>query len=218
MIRLTLVLIALLFFNACSLKTPKNDWQRKSTNAFSSYTKNFLNGDDALAYNDLSRAIKHAKQSANLTQLAKIYLGECALNISVGIEDACSEYKNISDLVLDKELDAYYSFLTDTLKKDQIQFLPKHYQKFASAFIAQDKKLLNKEIVQIPKETSSYISAALTRKDLSHATKMYLIESASSNGYKKLVLFWLQEAKRASRNPAEIQLLNKKISILNSDK
>jgi hypothetical protein len=89
MIYKILLFIFLLQFNGCSFKTPQNKWQFKSVNAFSAYTKNFLSAKDTLAKDDLKRAVNHAKQSANLSQLARIYLGECALNISVGLKDNC---------------------------------------------------------------------------------------------------------------------------------
>ena len=96
MIKIEILSHSLLLFSACSFKSPPNQWQFKSTAAFDSYTKNFLSSNDALAKNDLSRAIKHAKQSADLKMLARVYLGECALNISVGIDDNCKDYLNIS--------------------------------------------------------------------------------------------------------------------------
>ncbi|MFT7005397.1 MAG: hypothetical protein ACJAWW_002772, partial [Sulfurimonas sp.] len=116
MIKIIILSCSLVFFSACSFKSPANQWQYQSSSAFDSYTKNFLSCNNSLAKNDLSRAIKHSKQSADLTMLCKIYLGKCALNISVGLNDSCKEYKNISELVNNKSLDAYYDFIT--LKED----------------------------------------------------------------------------------------------------
>ena len=114
----SLILFIAVFFGACSFKTPPNQWQHKSANAFNTYVKDFMHGEDSLAKSDLKRAIKHAKKSSDLTTLARVYLGKCALNISVGIDDKCEEYKNISHLVEDEELLNYYSVITkiSTLK------------------------------------------------------------------------------------------------------
>ena len=217
MIRLTLVLIALLVFNACSLKTPENDWQRKSTSAFSSYTKNFLSGNDALAQNDLSRAIQHAKQSADLTQLAKIYLGECALNISSGTNDTCKKYIHISNLLEDKKLDAYYSLLTRSINKQQINLLPPQYQSFASNILKKDFTAANIAIQKMQKASSAFLCAALIKDKLDSNTRKHILDSASLNGYKKLVLFWLKEEKNFTTDESHLEKLQKKISILKSD-
>lgn len=120
MIKITLLLFSLLI-SGCSFKTPVNEWQYKSSSAFNMYTKDFLTGDETLAKNDLSRAIMHAKKSADLSQLARIYLGECALNISVGVQESCDKYRSISHLVNDDSLDAYYHLIQLSIKKEQIQ-------------------------------------------------------------------------------------------------
>ena len=130
MIKIIFILFSIIIAG-CSLKTPTNEWQYKSTAAFSKYTQDFLVGNDSLAKYDLERAVKHAKKSANLNQLARIYLGECALNISVGIQDDCQKYAHISDVVEDNSLHAYYDFLHLSIKKEQIVYLPKDYHSFA---------------------------------------------------------------------------------------
>ncbi len=216
MIKITLTLFILLILSACSLKTPQNNWQIKSTNAFSSYTQNFLSAHDALAKNDLSRAIKHAKQSANLSQLAKIYLGECALNISAGINDACTKYSKISDLIDDEGLDSYYKLLTHSIEEKHIHFLPNQYKQFTESLIKKDFTKANKEIQSIDKLTSALLCASLIKEKTTQETREKLIESASFSGYKRSVLFWLAESKKTASSPAEIQSLDRKISILTS--
>lgn len=216
--KITFLLLTLLLFNACSLKTPKNDWQRKSTHAFNSYTKNFLSANDALAYNDLSRAIKHAKQSADLTQLAKIYLGECALNISSGSDDICKKYTDISNLLDNKNLDSYYSLITRSIKEEQIKFLPSHYKNFASTLVKKDFKAANVVIQNIEKTSSSFLCASLIKEELFLATREKIIKSASYSGYKKIILFWLEESKKTTKDKNKLDNLNQKISILNSNK
>ena len=130
MIKYNFSFMLLLFLTACSFKTPINEWQYNSTNAFSSYTKNFLSSNDILAQSDLSRAIEHAKKSANLTQLGKIYLGKCALDISVGINKECKKYLEISEVINNQKLDAYYAFISLEIKKSSIEYLPQRYQEF----------------------------------------------------------------------------------------
>ena len=212
-----ILLLSLILLSGCSLKTAPNQWQYKSANAFSSYTKNFLSDNQILAENDLNRAIEHAKKSADLTQLATIYLGECALNISVGIDDTCDKYKNIQELMHNKELDAYHSLLNKSLAKSDIQHLPQQYQEFALALLDKNFSKADKHILSITKETSRLLCASLIKNSLEKNTKKSIIETASYNGYKKAVLFWLKETLKDASSPHEMENIEKKISILESE-
>jgi len=206
-----------MIFSGCSLKTPPNEWQYKSAAAFSRYTQDFLAGNETLAKNDLARAIKHAKKSADLTQLAKIYLGKCALNISVGIDDDCKNYANISDLVNDDMLNAYFDFIHLSLKKEQIPYLPKEYHLFAKNLIKKDFKSANEDIFNMPKATSSFLCASLIKENIDPGSREKIINLASYHGYKKVVLFWLHESIKKNTNQEDRKKIRKRISILQSD-
>lgn len=216
MIKIAILTISLILFSACSFKTPPNQWQYKSTSAFDSYTKNFLSANDALARNDLNRAKKHAKSSADLTMLSRIYLGKCALNISVGIEDECIEYKKIADVVNNKALDAYYNFITLNLDASKIEHLDASYKDFALYLAKKDFKNADAQISKISKPTSKLLSASLMKEQLSSKTIQEMIKISSFHGYKKSVLFWLNEAKVKTTDENERANLSKKISILKS--
>ncbi len=170
--------------------------------------------DEALAKDNLKRAIKHAKKSADLTQLAKIYLGECALNISVGREKMCSNYEEISGLVEDNSLDAYYNLLTLNISELKIELLPQSYQAFAHMLIENKFKKAQDEILKIQKPSSALICAALIKENIDSNTREKMIQLASFNGYKKSVLFWLEEKLKKSEDEAERQKIKKRISIL----
>ena len=214
MIKTFFLLSSLIFLNACSFKTPVNQWQYKSATAFSLYTKDFLSDDNLLAKNDLSRAIAHAKKSADLTQLARIHLGVCALNISVGLEDNCSDYLNISTLINSRELDAYYRLITLRTTQEDIKLLPSNYQEFASHLKDKNYKEANKAVLTISKSTSSLLCAALIKDNIEQNIREKSLETASYNGYKRVAIFWLHESKKATANSIEIETLEKKISIL----
>ena len=211
-----ILFFSLILLSGCSLKTPPNQWQYKSANAFSSYTKNFLSANQVLAENDLNRAIEHAKKSADFTQLATIYLGECALNISVGIDDNCEKYKDIQEFVNDKELDAYYALITKSITNQKIKLLPQQYRAFALSFNKADFKEANAKLLSIEKETSLLLCASLLKNHLDKETRTKIIHKASYHGYKKAVLFWLHESLKNTSNPDEIKSIEKKISILKS--
>ncbi len=203
MIKSIFLISLVLFIQGCSFKTPPNQWEHKSATAFSSYTKNFLEGNNTLSRNDLKRAIKHAKKSADLTNLAKIYLGVCALNISVGMSDSCEKYTNIKELVNNKNLDAYYQFLQSTLEQEDIKYLPKAYQEYVN---------LQVPLLEIKKTTSLLICAALSKETLDSNARQKIIQRASHHGYKKSVIFWLKESLKHDNNPK----IQKKINTLTS--
>lgn len=216
MIKIALLSIGLLLLSGCSFKSPPNQWQYKSTSAFDSYIKNFLSSNDALAKNDLNRAVEHAKQSADLTMLSRIYLGECALNISVGLKESCEKYNNIRDLVDDKTLDAYYHLITLNINSLQLLNLDKEYKEFASYISTKEFSKADAQISKISKPTSKLLCAAIMKENLSTKTRKEMINLASFYGYKRSVVFWLNEAKKNSKDENERNNLSKKISVLKS--
>jgi len=206
----------ILFFQACSFKSPENKWEYNSASAFSSYSKNFLTDNEVIANDDLQRAIKYAKQSADLKQLSRIYLGKCALNISVGLKDDCSEYQELEQLVNSVELKAYFMMLQNKLKKEQIENLPKQYRLFSEYRYLKKYDKAFKSIQNIEQASSQFIAASLIKEEINKSQAKYLIERASFYGYKKIVLFWLNHLKDIEANPTEKEKLEKKLEILKS--
>lgn len=214
MIKLIVSILIITLFTACSFKSEPNEWKYKSINAFSSYTKNFLRSNDALAKSDLKRAIEHAKSSANLTQLSRIFLGECALNISVGIDDDCKNYKDISELINDKALDSYYMFIRSTISQNDLATLDSNYKEFSEYTITKEYSKAKKELFSMGKITSKLLSASLIKDHLSFDEVDELIKSASFYGYKKNVVFLLNVQKSKTTSESVKKAIEKKIKIL----
>jgi len=216
MIKVFLTLLVLAFFGGCSFKAKPDAWRHKSINAFSSYTKNFLSNHDALAKSDLIRAINHAKSSADLTQLSRIYLGECALNISVGIKDRCEKYLSIADLVQNRELDTYYRFIRRQFTSQELDALAPSYRDFARYSIKNKSQKAIESLFKIDKITSKLLAAALIQEKLSFEDVEKIIKLASFYGYKKSVLYWLHVEKTKTTQSDQIQKIEKKIKVLES--
>ena len=190
MIKYIFILFIIIYFSACSFKTAPNEWQYKSANAFDSYVNDFMSEQDILAQNDLRQALKYAKKSANLSTLARIYLGKCALNISVGIEDKCKEYQSISNLVDDKELSNYYGIITRT-------------------------SALNPDtILDSSRATSILLHGVLTKEMLNEIQRAELLKVASYHGYKRAVIFWLLESKGHTQNKNKKAFFQQKIEAI----
>jgi len=185
---IALLITGLLF--GCTFKTPTNEWQYKSADAFNSYVKDFMQCEDSLAKHDLKRAVKHAKKSADLSSLARVYLGKCALNISVGVVDGCDEYKNISHLVEDEKLESYYGIITKTSGQDP------------------------NDILDTDKATSILLNGALQKDKLSTQERAKMLEVSSFHGYKKAVVFWLKESSKYADSEAEKEFFQQKIEAI----
>ena len=208
------LLIITTFFVSCSFKEEPNAWQYKSANYFKEYQKNFLSNKVILAKSDLEYAVANAKQSANLNTLAKIYLGKCALNISVGIEDSCTDYQEVSLLLADKKLDAYYHFILKSNTFEDIEYLEDNYEKFARLIKSQKFIEASDYIFEMKRASSTLLSGALMKDDLNDFSREKLLNLASYHGYKKAALFWLREQKKHTKSIEKVKIIDKKIRIL----
>jgi hypothetical protein len=209
-----LLALSLLFFTTgCSFVAPPNAWQSKSAVAFDSYSKNYLRGADALAQSDLQRAIEHAQSSAQLQTLGRIYLGACALNVSVGKSATCHDFKEVQELLQDPSLQAYYNFIEGSLLDEEIDLLPKEYQAFSwhVKSLEYDKAFASLKDAKI---TSKLLASALIREHLTQEEKEQMLDEASFYGYKKAVLFWIEEIEKTSQDEEMKQKMKKMRNIL----
>lgn len=213
--KLTIIILFLsILFQGCSFKSPLNQWEYNSSSSFSAYSKYFLIDEEELAKSDLERAIKYAKQSADFEQLARVYLGACALNISVEENDKCKDYIEIEEFVSSKELKAYFAMLVKKEQKEQISYLPKQYQLFAEYKSLKKYDLAFESIKSMEQSTSKFIAASLIKNHMNKSQIKFLIEKASFLGYKKIVLFWLDYYYKVEDNLDEKEKIDKKIKIL----
>ena len=216
MMRFALSLLLLLFVG-CSFKSEPNLWEYKSAQSFESYKQNFLKGNDLLAKHDLEQAIKHAKSSADLSQLASVYLGKCALNKAVGREDECKEFQDIQDLISCQKLQNYYRFLQKDLKHLDSSYLPSRYRDFADALKENNMQKTNKALQKMDDPVSMMLALSLLGKNATRQSIEAALQKASFYGYKKGVLHLLKELEKREDDPEKKSVLKKKIEILAGD-
>ena len=208
------VLFVTAFFVGCSVSTPPNQWQYKSTNSFNSFKKNFLEGNDLLAEVELKRAISKASSSADLKQLARVYLGACALHKAVGLEDDCKEYKKIQNLLEDKKLDNYYFFINKEFDKVDKRALEERYRPFVEAL--QEKKIQN--AVDIALKEKDPLKKLMMISLLGDKASLTLIDDGikllSYYGYKKGVITLLKMKLKGLSDEQQKRNIQKKIEIL----
>jgi len=210
MIQWILIIGFLIALNGCSSKPPIYKWRTNSASAFSSYTQSFLQGEQS-GSGELDIAIDEAKRSADLEQLASIYLGVCALNRAVGVDDRCQKYQKISHLLVSKKLNAYYRLLHDTITPTDLEAIPPQYRPFAKAKLERNHVQAFEALMQIKKPTSKLIGAALIKEHLSPAQREQVLTLASQYGYKRAVLFWLDQKVHYTQNPTQKRRLKEKI-------
>jgi len=211
-----LLIGCVVLLSGCSFSSPPNEWKYKSASAFESYKKNFLSLKQSAAKNDLSRAISHAKQSADLKHLSRVYLAKCALNFSVGIENGCKEYIQVQPLVEGEGLKSYYSLISNSLKPSDIKNLPKTYQDFARAYLDKDLDLARRSIFKMDTLTSKLIACKLIENVLDENDIQKLLKEVSFYGFKRSAIYWLEVLREKTNERLKKSQIEKKINILKS--
>ncbi len=217
MIKITISLL-LLIFTGCFYSKPKNLWIYTSSSSFKSYQKNLLSGNYELAKIDLKRSIEKAKQGADFNTLAKIYLGKCALNNSLGINDNCNEYIQIQDLITSKNIKTYYHLINKNIKQIDTNHLPKVYKPLVDNLKKQNYLLANDIILNIDSPTSKLISIYILDNNVSKEVLKKSIEFFSYLGYKKATIHLMKLYKSKIKDEALKSKIDKKIKILSIKK
>lgn len=120
----------------------------------------------------------------------------------------------IKELSNNKELEAYYALITNSMTQDDIKELPKTYQEFALNLLNKEYEKANQNILTMERSTSTLLAGVLLEGNIQTKTIEYLLQTSSHNGYKRSVLFWLNESLKYNQNQNEITQIEKKISIL----
>lgn len=210
-----MLIIFILVFSGCSFKSDQKDlWKKNVSNSFDSYVTYYLQGDFRLASIELNRAVSCAKNSVDLSPLSKIYLGKCALDISVLRDVECQEYDSIKDMLeIDNDCDNYHYMLQKNFNKVNLKKLPLQYNNFVKAMKNKDYNNAFNAIRKMQKTSSKLVAAALMKEFLGKNEINYIINEASISGYKRAVISWLKFLKEKSSD-VEQQKVQKMLDIL----
>ncbi len=210
----SLLILFVLLFSACSTEPVPNSWEYKSSSYFESYKKNFLYDHDILAEADLESAVSYAKQGTDVTQLASIYLGECALNIAVGVDDTCKEYQEIEGLVTCSKIKNYYKMIQKDFDNIDVAMLPSRYRDFIVAMQQEDMVQANSNIQKMEDPVSQLLAISLLGDTATKEILEQVIETTSFHGYKKGSMFLLKKLEIKTNDAQEKELIRKKIELL----
>lgn len=205
-----LLILPLLLMLGCTAKRPDDAWRYNTATAYKYAEQYFLEGKDSLAVSEFREAEKHAKQSADVIPLARLYLSICALNKAVLLDNGCASYLEVAPYADEPELYSYHALLTGTLENDQLRYLPERYRAFAGALLKQESASIRRLIGQMQPLSSKMIAASLAREHIDDAIMESIIQEASHFGYKRALIAWmtLLASTTADRERAE-QLLNR---------
>ncbi len=213
--KLFLYLFALLLlFIGCSSSPAPNDWQYKSSMAFDAYKLHYMKMEDALANESLKRATTYAKQSAEMTQLASIYLGECALHTATGEAMRCSRYEKIADLVSCPRVHNYALFINKEFDKIDVNYLDARYRAFARAMKKKEYALASKELLKIEDPTSMLLVLSLLGEHADTKSIEATLQKLSFYGYKRGVVHLLRVLESKTTDIKEKRRLQKKLEVL----
>lgn len=207
----SLLIVFVLLFSACSMEPAPNSWEYKSSSYFESYKKNFLYDKDVLAQADLESALSYAKQGTDATQLASIYLGKCALNIAVGLDDKCIEYQEFEELVSCPKIKNYYKMVQNNFEQIEIEMLPPRYRDFVLSMQKQDVKRANSIIQKMDDPVSQLLTISLLGESVTKETLQKAIEASTFYGYKKGTISLLKKLEIKTDDAKEKELIEKKL-------
>lgn len=213
-LKLFSLLLLLTLTGSCSLQQPKNTWQYKSVTAFEKYQQYYLENQLILATSERKKAISFAKQSAHLNTLARVYLGDCAIQYAALNKTQCKTYQQVAPIAQDAELNAYFHLLTQQLTPAQIPKLPKRYQGFASALLSQNRQKINAEVIKIEELHSKLIAASIAQSELALTTIRALIDETADHGYQLASLRWMTFLASVTPDSEESKQLHYKIALM----
>lgn len=209
-----LPIILLILISGCSLQQPKNTWQYKSVTAFEKYQQYYLENHLILASSERKKAIAYAKQSAHLNTLARVYLGDCAIQYAALNKTQCLDFQETEPHAHDPELTAYFNLLTGQLTMQQVAQLPKRYQDFAKALLNNDSAQVQIEVMAIPGLYSKLIAASLTQSQLDLDTLRLLINETAEQGLQLASLRWMSYLADITPDAEESQQLKHKMALM----
>ena len=209
-----LSLFFLTLISACSFQQPQNAWQYKAVTAFEKYQDYYLENRVILADSERKKAISFAKQSAHLNTLARVHLGDCAIQFAALNPSDCAAYQKVAPLIDDPELKAYFHLLSGQLSQADIAQLPENYREFAKALLQKSNNQLAEEILRIPELTSRLIAASIAKPSLNLNTIRILIDQTALRGYQLASIRWMTYLAQITPDPQESQQLKDKIAIM----
>ncbi|OZA23989.1 MAG: hypothetical protein B7X93_11750 [Hydrogenophilales bacterium 17-61-9] len=213
----TLFAIAsLVLLTACgSGGPPPPDWKTDSADLIGRYKKHALLGENTLAERYFQQAVSATGGAGRVADTARLWLVRCATRRAMLIDDACSEYADLSRIEPNAADHAYYQFITLRWDAVDASLLPSHHRDLVRAPAGKRQAALS----QITDPLARLLDASLLlmRQESDAATLTLATETASSRGWRQPLLAYLklQEKQAAAQgNAAEQARLARRIQLV----
>ncbi|KIM11457.1 MAG: hypothetical protein KU37_04370 [Sulfuricurvum sp. PC08-66] len=187
----TTTLFIALFWSGCAKE--KHIWKINGNSHFNKYQTFLLKGDNFKARYYLEYAIKEAKNSSNLVDLATMHLGSCAMQRALFSNEACTAYDALAPHVHNDVLSTYKDFLF-AVPLDAAKLPPKYHVVYKT-IQAQNPEVLLDKIKNLPTPFAQAIAANVAARNGVMSLELidYMIERASIFGYKALMMEWMRQ-------------------------
>lgn len=186
---------ALLVLGACSSQPPAPDWRLNGQAASERATGAYLEGNTRVATLEFDRVRKEIARTGDVTQMARAELLRCSTQVASLVFEPCARFEALRQDAAEPER-AYADYLAARVTPQGVALLPAAQQAAAGrllqggAVTAGDVKVLT----DMAEPLSRLVAAAVwLQAGQGHPAVMALaVETASSQGWSRPLLAWLQ--------------------------
>jgi hypothetical protein len=211
-----LVLAGLVLLTACgSGGPPPPDWKTDSSDLIGRYQKHALLGENTLAERYFQQAVAATGGAGRVAETARLWLVRCATRRAMLVDDACTEYAELSAIAPDAADQAYYRFITLRWENLDAALLPSQHRDLLRA--PADKRHETLSRISDPLARLLDASLLVMRQEANAATLALATETASERGWRQPLLTYLklQHAQATTRGDvAEQARLARRIQLV----
>lgn len=211
-----LAIASLILLAACgSGGPPPPDWKTDSADLIDRYKKHALLGENTLSERYFQQAVSATGGAGRVADTARLWLVRCATRRAMLIDDACTEYADLSKIEPNAADHAYYQFVTLRWDAIDVSLLPSQHRDLVRT--PAGKRLETLSRVADPLARLLDASLLVMRQEADAATLALATETASSQGWRQPLLTYLklQEKQAAAQgNSAEQARLAKRIQLV----
>ncbi|MDA8125375.1 MAG: hypothetical protein M0009_09330 [Deltaproteobacteria bacterium] len=190
------LLWAALWIGGCGKPAPA--WFAAGHQQLESFKTDYLTGaEPRLVELRFPRVLRELKKSGDLDLIQKAWLTKMALQVAALEKAKADDYLAAEAALAVPENRQFYLFLTGEPAQVEAALVPKAYRPFLAALQSRNADAAVRKIADIEDPLSRLIAAGVLIRHLppSEALLQTAVETASQNGWKRVLLAWLKESK-----------------------
>lgn len=188
------ILYVVLALAGCA-QAPVPDWQQNTAAALDRYRMSLLAGDRNAAAGDFREALREAKRGGDISQLATVYLTQCALQQALLEFDSCPDYRALASLGTTAAHQAYFDWLQAAPALPDVPLLPAAYRELALHLEEKNPQAIHRIVSRIDTPVSRLIACGTVVKTgrADPALLQLAIETAARQGWKSAHLVYRKQ-------------------------